>query len=235
MKKRLVIFLLFILTNFIAAQKNWDDPQITAKDIKAHIFYLASDDFKGRFTGSAEERLAGEYIAGQFKSSGLTPLFNGSFFQEFKFIESIQLTENNSAVFTYQNQSRPLKLNSEFITAPFSGEAKINAGLVFAGYGISAPKLNYDDYEGLDVKGKVVIVMRYHPEHDSSKSELDRYATYRQKAAAARDKGAAGIIFVNGFFPQNDQDQLMELHYDGAAGIKDSRLYRSLGTLLMKY
>ncbi|MEW6194553.1 MAG: M28 family peptidase [Bacteroidota bacterium] len=221
MKKRFLIFLLLFAFTFASAQKNWNDPQITAKDIKAHIFYIASDQFKGRFTGSAEERLAGDYISDQFKNAGLLPLFNGSYFQEFPFIESVELTKNNSAVFTFQNQSRSLKLKEEYITAPFSGEAKITADLVFAGYGISAPKLNYDDYDGLDVKGKVVLVMRYHPEHDSSKSEFDRYATYRQKAAAARDKGAAGIIFVNGFYPHNEQDQLMELHYDGAAGIKD--------------
>lgn len=219
--KKIFIIIFLISVNFISAQKNWKDPQITAKDIKAHIFYISSDDFKGRFTGTAEEKLVGDYIAGQFKVAGLVPLFNGSYFQEFKFIESVELTNINSAKFTFNNQTRSLKLYEEFITAPFSGEAKIKSELVFAGYGISAPKLNYDDYDGMDVKGKVVLVMRYHPEHDSSKSEFDRYATYRQKAAAARDKGASGIIFVNGFLPENDKDQLMELRYDGAAGIKD--------------
>lgn len=215
-----IVFLLFVSFS-INAQKTWKDSEITAKDIKAHIFYLASDNMKGRFTGTKEEKMAGDYIQNQFKSFGLSPLFSGSYLQSFPFIEKVELTKSNSIAIEVNKKKTGLKVNKEFITAPFSGKNKFSAPLVFVGYGISASKLNYDDYSGIDVTGKVVIALRYHPEHDSSRSEFDRYSTYRQKASAARDKGAAGIIFVNGFLPKNDEDQLMELRYDGAGAIKD--------------
>lgn len=221
MKRLYYIIFLFVFSISVYAQKTWKDSEITAKDIKAHVFYLASDEMKGRFTGSKEEQIAADYIQNQFKSFGLSPLFNGSYFQSFPFIEKVELTKFNSLSFEKNKKKRELKLNRDYITAPFSGKRKITAPLVFVGYGISASKLNYDDYTGVDVTGKIVIALRYHPEHDSSRSEFDRFASFRQKASAARDKGAAGIIFVNGFLPKNDEDQLMELRYDGAGPIKD--------------
>ncbi|MEW6506305.1 MAG: M28 family peptidase [Bacteroidota bacterium] len=221
MKRLLYVVFLFILSGSAIAQKTWKDSEITAKDIKAHVFYLASDAMNGRFTGTKEEQLAGEYISNQFKSYGLLPLINGSYFQSFPFIEKVELTKSNSLTIETNKRKRNLIVKNEFITAPFSGKRNISSTLVFVGYGISASKLNYDDYAGIDVTGKVVIALRYHPEHDNAKSEFERYSTYRQKASAARDKGAAGIIFVNGFLPKNDEDQLMELRYDGAGSIKD--------------
>jgi DNA-binding transcriptional MerR regulator len=221
MKKILYIICAFVITTISFAQKTWSDPQITAKDIKAHIFYLASDEMKGRFTGTDEERMAGNYIKVQFQSYGLSPLISGSYFQEFPFIEKVELTGSNTLSTKIEGKQKSLQVNKEFITAPFSGKRNFSTNLVFAGYGISASKLNYDDYDGIDVSGKVVVALRYHPEHDSAKSEFDRYASYRQKASAARDKGAVGIIFVNGYLPRNDEDQLMELRYDGAGSIKD--------------
>lgn len=221
MKKIFYIILALFITTANFAQKSWSDPKITAKDIKAHIFYLASDNMKGRFTGTDEERMAGNYIKDQFQTYGLKPLFNGSFFQDFPFIEKVELTGSNSLSFETKGIKNSLQLKKEFITAPFSGTGNFSTNLVFVGYGISASKLSYDDYDGVDVSGKVVIAMRYHPEHDSAKSEFDRYASYRQKASAARDKGASAIIFINGPFPRNDEDQLMELRYDGAGSIKD--------------
>lgn len=221
MKRLLYIVFLFVVSFSVNAQKTWKDSEIKSKDIKAHIFYLASDDMKGRFTGTKEERMAGDYIRDQFKSYGLLPLINGGYFQSFPFIEKVELTKANSVSFNINNKKKNLKVKQDFITAPFSGKASVSSQLVFVGYGISASKLNYDDYSGIDVTGKVVVALRYHPEHDSSKSEFERYSSYRQKASAARDKGAAGIIFVNGYLPKDDEDKLMELRYDGAGSIKD--------------
>lgn len=234
MKKLLNILLLFTIPVLNLAQKTWNDSGITGKDIKAHLYYLASDEMKGRFTGTEEERLAAEYIKDQFQKSGLKPLFNGSYFQDFPFIEKVELTGSNNLILKIKGVKENLELKKDFITAPFSGKTELSSELVFAGYGISAPRLNYDDYEGLDVKGKVVLVMRYHPEHDSAKSDFERYSSYRQKASAARDKGASGIIFVNGFLPRNDEDQLMELRYDGAGSIKDFAVLQIKRSILDK-
>lgn len=221
MKRSFLLLFVLIITINLFAQKTWQDSEITKKDVKAHIFYLASENMKGRFTGSDEERLAGDYLKERFQTYGLKPAFGSSYFQEFPFIEKLELTKNNSLTLINSGNEIFLKPGDDFITAPFSGNSRVVGNAVFVGYGVSAPRLNYDDYEGIDVKGKVVIAMRYHPEHDSSKSSFDMYSTYRQKAALARDKGAAAIIFVNGFLPKNDEDLLMNLRYDGAPAMQN--------------
>ncbi len=217
MKK--IFFLFLILSTFINAQKKWSDPSISVKDLKAHLFYLASDEMKGRFSGSPEEKIAADYIKNQFKSFGLAPLFNGSYFQDFPFIERLELTSNNRAEIFIDNQKLKLTINKDFIPISFSGKAQIKAPLVFAGYGISSANLEYDDYGSLDVTNKIVIILREHPEHDSAHSEFDRYASLRSKASTARNKGARGIIFVNGYY--TSEDNLTELRYDGAPAIND--------------
>jgi aminopeptidase YwaD len=232
--KKLTALLILALAFTLNAQNKIHNTEITAEEIKANIYFLSSDDLKGRFTGSPEERIAAEYIKSEFESYGLKPLFNGAWFQEFPFIEKIELTGSNSLEFEINGNEEELELGKDFTTAPFSGKAELSGQVVFAGYGISAPKLNYDDYAGLDVKGKIVLVMRYNPEHDSSKSEFDRYSTFRQKAINAKDKGAAGIIFVNGYAPKNDDDPLMELHYDGASAINDFAVLQIKRTAAIK-
>lgn len=219
--KRISILLIILLALSVQAQNKIHKPEITSDEIRANVFYLASDEMKGRFTGSPEEKKAGDYIRNEFQSYGLSPAFNGSWFQEFPFIEKVELTKTNSLAIEVKGKKHQLKVGKDFITAPYSGTGKVSGELIFAGYGISAPKLNYDDYEGLDVKGKVVIAIRNHPEHDSSKSEFDRYASFRNKATVAKEKGAAALILVNGFAPKNDDDPLIELRYDGAPAMKD--------------
>jgi len=219
--KRLSFLLIILFTVSITAQNNIHRPEITSEEIKADVFYLASDAMKGRFTGSPEERLAGDYIKNEFQLYGLKPVFQGSWFQEFPFIERAEMTKANSLTFDIIGKKQNLKTGVDYTTAAFSGKGKVSGSLVFAGYGISAPKLNYDDYEGMDVKGKIVVVMKYHPEHDNSGSEFEKYASIRTKATVAKEKGAAAIIFVNGFAPENNDDQLIELRYDGASAMKD--------------
>ncbi|MEW6654201.1 MAG: M28 family peptidase [Bacteroidota bacterium] len=216
--KRISILLL-IAVSFIWAQDKSSNPDITAEEIKAHINFLASDAMKGRFTGSPGERLAGDYIHTQFESYGLKPAFNGKWFQEFPFIEKVELTKSNTLNFSVDGKDINLTIKKDFTTIGFSGKAKVSGELVFAGYGISSSKLSYDDYNGIDVKDKIVLVMRSHPEHDSSRSEFERFMTLRNKANNAREKGAAGFVVVNGWLPKND-DILPEPRYDGAAGMK---------------
>ncbi|MEJ5350535.1 MAG: M28 family peptidase [Melioribacteraceae bacterium] len=216
--KKYFCFILFIIAATTSAQKKWIDSEITTKDLKAHLFYLASDEMKGRFTGSNEERKAGNYIKEQFASFGLKPLFNNSYFQEFPFIEKIELTGKNSVQIKASGYSKALILKKDFITAPFSGNGKAESNIIFAGYGISASELNYDDYEKINVNGKIVLVLRSHPEHDSTKSEFDKYSSMRFKAAIAKEKGAAAIVFIN---QEKEEDELIQLRYDGAPGIKN--------------
>lgn len=200
---------------------NDKNPEITKTEIQAHIEYLASDALEGRFTGSEGCRSAADYIANQFESYGLVPMFDGNFLLSFPFIAGLKLGENNSLTLQIDNKAIDLDLEFNFMTAPFSGTKNISGQLVFAGYGISAPKLNYDDYAEIDVKDKIVLVMRYNPEYDNPHSKFDEFSSFRQKATVARDKGAKGIIFVNGHFPADDDDKLMEFRYDRGSILKD--------------
>ncbi len=219
--KKFSVLLAVLFALSIQAQNKIHSPDITAQEIKANVFYLASDAMKGRFTGSSEERKAGDYIQYEFQLYGLKPAFNGSWFQEFPFVEKVEMTKANSLAFEVKSKKQLLKAGKDFATVAYSGKGKAAGELVFVGYGISAPKINYDDYAGIDVKGKIVVVMKYHPEHDSSRSEFDKYASFRNKATVAKEKGAAAIILVNGYAPKNDDDPIMELRYDGAPAMKD--------------
>ncbi|HZW38644.1 MAG TPA: M28 family peptidase [Ignavibacteriaceae bacterium] len=218
--KKFYFFILSIVVLALACTTIQNDPEITAKEIKEHIKYLASDEMKGRYTGSPEAKLAAEYLAKEYKSYGLKPLFKDDFFQYYNFISSLSLGENSLEIDLNKARIQP-EIKKEFIPTPFSGNIKYQGDMVMVGYGISAPDLKYDDYEGIDVKGKAVIVLRYHPDHKNPHSDFEKYAAYRYKAKIARDKGASAIIFVNGFFPKDEEDKLMNLRYDGAVGMDD--------------
>ncbi len=224
MKRNLVYMLipfLFYLNAY--AQHKVPNPEITAPEIQHHIEFLASDELRGRLSGSKEIQVAANYIKDEFESYGLKPLFGKSYFQEYNFISDVKLSENNSLSFfnNKSKQSTKLELYKDYIPTTFSGKNNVDAGLVFAGYGISAPKLQYDDYAGIDVKGKVVVVMRNSPEYDKPRSDFDKFSSMRYKATLAKDKGAVGIIFVNGYLPIDSADGLVKFKYDRAPGAKD--------------
>jgi hypothetical protein len=94
-----------------------------------------------------------------------------------------------------------LKINDDFVPVVFSNTADISAPLVFAGYGISAPELHYDDYQGIDVNGKIAIVLRHEPQESDAKSPFDgtnftRHASFINKAINAKQHGAKAVIFI---------------------------------------
>lgn len=214
----LIIFLFFgFVVQFFA--QTIDSPEITAAEIQAHINYLASDELKGRDTGTEECLKAARYIENEFKKYGLLPFFDESYLQEFPFISSIQLTDNNALAITLPNTELNPVLHKDYITVPFSGNADVDAEIVFAGFGISAPELEYDDYENLDVEGKVVVVLRNHPDQDNPHSEFDKFSPLRKKSSVARDKGAVGIIFVNGYEEFKQGDDLVDFTYDRGGAV----------------
>ena len=215
--KRLVTILILLSFSILFAQNN---PEITKQEIQDHINYLASDELEGRFSGSAGERLAGDYIAKEFESYGLKKMFGSSYFQEFDFTSNIELGENNSLSIKTSEGTIDLKINDDFVTAPFSGNFNFEGDLVFVGYAISSDKIDYDDFAGVDVNNKIVIAMRYNPDNDSTKSEFDAFSALRRKASTAKEKGAKAIVFVNGYKPAED-DKLIEFRYDRSSGIED--------------
>ena len=178
----------------------------TSERMMSHIRYLASDELEGRLTGSPGAEKAAQYIAEQFARRNLLPLGDeASYFQEFSFVSGMRLGSGNSLEVSWGNggSSSPpggrkgLKSGSDFTPVAFSLGGQFEGAAQFAGYGISAPSLQYDDYRKADVKGKFVFVLRYGPEGDDPHGQFGRYHALRFKAKTARDQGARGIVFVD--------------------------------------
>jgi len=184
--------------------KNKPEPlarqSITEKLIRQHIDVLASDDYAGRGTLEDGEAKAAEYLAKEFARFGLVPLPGHDSYRIAAKLEHSGF-ESNTTVATLRRgtEAREFRGAVDFRPFWFSASGRIGAELVFAGYGISRPKLDYDDYAGLDVKGKVVVVLRRAPKaSDKDKRfESGRDSFFTTKAALAEKKGAAGIIVVN--------------------------------------
>jgi NOL1/NOP2/fmu family ribosome biogenesis protein len=217
-KKNFVISLI-LFTYVSTYAQTISNPEITAKEIKQHITFLASDELKGRDSGTEELFAATIYISDEFKNYGLEPSFEEGFAQEFPFVKTIELTDKNSLILTINDTEVSPKQKDEYITVPFSGNADVSGKLVFAGFGISATDLEYDDYAGIDVKDKIVIVFRNTPEPNVPHSEFDAHSPLRKKASVARDKGAAGIIFINPYDENKTSDDLVEFSFDRGGSI----------------
>src|SRR5437764_4959862 len=118
-----------------------------------HVKYLASDELKGRGDGTPELDKAADYIAAQFRLWGLRPMGdNNSYFQNFEITTGAQIGPKTA----FQLNGTTLKLTDDFVAIPFSSAADVEAPLIFAGYGITAPELHYDDYDGIDAKDSIV-------------------------------------------------------------------------------
>lgn len=202
-----------LLSSFIIAQNS---PDITAEEIKQHITYLASDELEGRMTGTDALYKAADFLKKEFESYGLKPLFDGSYFQEFPFMEKLELGDNELTI-VINGTEKSFKLSKDFTALGFTDNKEVKGNLVFAGYGITAKDLNYDDYANIDVKDKIVIVFRNHPDMKTPHSKFDQYSSLRYKTTTARDKGAIGIIFIN--TKDNKEDVLVDFKYDNAAKI----------------
>jgi len=223
MKKSFLIItsLIFSLASFTVFCQEVDSPGITSEEIRQHISFLASDELKGRDSGTEEIKEAADYISQEFQSYGLKPSFDEKYLQEFPFIKTIELSDNNTLIFAVDGKEISPKLWDEYITVPFSGNVKVKGQLVFAGFGISAEDLNYDDYKEIDVQDKIVIVFRNTPEPTVPHSEFDAHSPLRKKATVARDKGAAGIIYINPYDENKTSDDLIEFDYDRGGSVFD--------------
>jgi hypothetical protein len=181
---------------------------ILQDEIKSDIYYLASDRLEGRGVGTQGLDLAADFIATRFQSLGLKPLpgFDG-YFQPFE----ITTAESIDPATTLASGERTFKLKDQFTALSFSGERDFSGPIAFAGYGITDPKNHYDDYANLDVKGKVVLVMRFEPHNDQGKSRWTKgsaddwtpNAHLETKARAAVEHGAVALLLVN---PPNYHD-----------------------------
>jgi len=179
---------------------------IRADALKGHIFFLASDEMGGRDSLSPEGRIAANYIAGFFHRAGLKPVGDrGTYFQNFQ-MTSAHIDRERT--FLRASFGKDGGITRDFAMGPdFSlgrqgnVDAAVRAPLVFAGYGITAPEYGYDDFKGIDVRGKVVMVLTHEPqEHDPASRFKGRFNTVHAfnwwKPEVIRQHGAAAILIV---------------------------------------
>ena len=183
-------------------------PAITAEDFAAHVRTLASDEFEGRGPGTAGERKTTAYLAAQLERMGARPGNGDSWFQAVPMVE-ITGSPETTLTFTFADGStQVLRYGDDMVvgsrrTVP---EASIsNSELVFVGYGINAPELGWNDYEGLDVAGKTVVVLINDPDFDAEDGAdtlfrgraMTYYGRWTYKFEEAARQGAAAALIVH--------------------------------------
>jgi hypothetical protein len=178
---------------------------ISESMLTAHVQYLASDTLGGRGVGTEGIEKAAEYIAGRFAEYGLQPGGEeGSYFQDFEILG----TSIASDLTVSDQPIQPLYGRDYGVLRTETAEASFGGQVVFAGYGITDPQRGYDDYAGLDVKDKVVLLFRYEPEGWSNPGAGPTvHARFSTKAELAREHGAVAVMFVNP--PRADDDDLV--------------------------
>lgn len=178
----------------------------TASRLNTDITYLASDEREGRGVGTDGLNQAAEYIKEQFAAAGLdVTRVDGGAFQTFAMPNGAKLGSPNAVVLHGpEDQTIPLEIEKDFTVCSFGGSGKIEAPVVFVGYGIDNPDLHIDEYADLDVKGKIVIIMRRTPRQGRKDAPFEGHhgsmpldATLTTKVSRAFGHGAAGILFVN--------------------------------------
>ncbi len=193
--------------NNTAANSSRLSSEIIAADLKAMVSYLASDELEGRMSGSKGAKLAADYIIDRFEAAGLQPPGeDDSFRQQFEFTSGMKLTPDANLLQVSakaESSAKTFRIEEDFRPLAFSSDGEVDAEVVFAGYGLSVPgdrEVGYDSYAGLDVKDKIVLVLRYVPEEVDMerRQQLNRYAGLRYKAMIARENGAKAILAVTG-------------------------------------
>lgn len=166
--------------------------------IAAHMTFLADDALEGRDTGSQGHLIASQYIASNFQQLGLKPAAaNGQYFQPVPLIKSLLVQTSPEFSFELDGKATKLAYPKQFTTSPSNHQGKVSvkdAELVFVGYGMVSKEFGIDDYQGLDVKGKIVVMLpgRHHKLPSEEAAHLGAL-----KAKIAAEKGAIGIITIN--------------------------------------
>lgn len=185
----------------VAAELTGTAEDRLSKDLK----YLADDKLEGRGVGTDGLNLAADYIRDQFQAAGLdVTAVDGGAFQKFTMVTGTKLLENNTLNFVGpEGKTIELDLEEDFNVCSFGGSGKFTGEIVFGGYAINAKEAEYSDFGDVDIKGKIVIVMRRTPQQGNHKSPfatghgISRHASIRSKVSVCSTAGAAAILFVN--------------------------------------
>lgn len=166
--------------------------------IGAHVAFLADDLLEGRAAGSAGHELAARYVVSKFARMGLRPGGDeGGWLQTVPLMESQLVPDSARMELHVDGRTEALEYNLEFLSGPqFTGtNLTVTAPLVFVGYGVRAPELGYDDFAGVDVRGKIAVMLAKAPPRFPA-TALAHHANARQKSRSLVEAGAVGVIGI---------------------------------------
>jgi len=178
--------------------------QIRQGDLRADITFLASDALQGRLSLQPGDDASVQWIASEFAKAGLKPAATDAQRQP-SFLQAVPLIEyrpdGKATMLTLKRGGKNTEWKDPEVSGSFPTDQDVSAPVVFAGYGITAPELGYDDYAGLDVKGKVVVVFDHEPQEKDPKSIFNgtgntRYATGYVKVLNAQEHGAVAVLMA---------------------------------------
>jgi len=183
------------------------DPGRYLNDIKS----LASPEMEGRGAGTKGLTRAEHLIEKRYKELGLQPAGVRGYLQPFTVVTGARLKSDNDFSVQTNGLKKNLKIDQDFVPFSFSSSGQVSGPLVFVGYGATADEFHYDDYADVDVKDKIVVVLRYEPSGFAGKSGnhgLTQHSQLITKAINARNHGAKGVVVVNGKLGDGEEDLL---------------------------
>ena len=205
LKRLLVLLGLVLVVSFVFGQATSSDfppdellQNISAEGLRAHMAFLADDLLEGRGTGTRGYQLAANYVRAQFEEMGLKPAgVNGSYFQNVLFRKIGLLQDKSSFTLKHNGSIRTLTIEKDYVMGgdPLSADTTAEGQVVFVGYGVSAPEFHYDDYSGIDVRGKIVAAVYGAPARLPSAPGA-HFSSTDQKLRVAAEHGAIGFISI---------------------------------------
>ncbi|ADW67442.1 M20/M25/M40 family metallo-hydrolase [Granulicella tundricola] len=177
---------------------------IQQAELRTDLTYIASDALEGRLSLQPGDEAATKWVAEQFAKAGLKPAGHDaagkpSFLQPFTLIE--YRPDRAASVITLKRAGKTTEYHAPQAFGAYKSAVDVTAPVVFAGFGITAPELHYDDYANLDAKGKIVLIFDHEPQEDDAHSVFNgtgntRYATARVKVLNAQAHGAVAVLIV---------------------------------------
>jgi Zn-dependent M28 family amino/carboxypeptidase len=205
MRPRLLIAGILMLALLATVSTQERAPQIESirkAELKADLFFLASDGMRGRLTDTSENAIAAEWVKSRFERLGLTPAGpDRSYFHAYNLLTAT-IGSPNALQVSASNRTLQPRAGQDFYPQRFSASGHAKGELVFAGFGVSARAQGHDDFAGTAVTGKIVLALDHEPGERDPASALDgvvsaEAATALRKTLAAQAKGAAAILFVS--------------------------------------
>jgi len=212
--KKTLLFLTVLIPTLSSFSQDTNDKaalqamrSISSQELMDYVKIMCDEKYAGRLTGTKEYQECAEWLAAEFSKWGLSPAGdNGSWFQGFSVPYTLIFPDCgvslNIPVKNGEVISKQYKYISEFVPGSTSGNGVVTGEVVYAGYGITAPELNYDDYSGIDVKGKIILIERESPVSPGAGAEKFnpwfKYSFHQHKIENAYKHGAIGMLYNYG-------------------------------------